>query len=134
MAILGFPSTAIIGNLDWTGTSSNLSASANFVAYGQSLVSIGTNGPNGSSYIAGDISGWQISTDDEACVLTVGTDGNGISLLSNGPASFVSEMSMSVQAASTLSIEATENLNLTGGNIISGGVNITSPKTIEGIC
>lgn len=126
MAILGFPSSAIIGNLDWTGSSSNLSASTNFVAYGGDLVSIETDGPYFPSKIRGDLYGWKIHTDDEGCFISVGTDATGMSLYSNAEIGISSLLAANVNSNQNVNITATEILNLTGGNAISGGVNIFS--------
>jgi hypothetical protein len=75
MAILGFPSSAIIGNLDWTGYSSSLVASSSF--------QVTTTGPQTNSVFTADTFGFTLSTDNSSNYITVGTDYAGIAIVSN---------------------------------------------------
>lgn len=124
MAILGFPSTAIIGDLDWTGANVDLAAS-DFI---QIFCSVGTEitapGPIANSSISVTSgNGVTLATDDEASLLRLNVNGAGIAMATDGP--------MNIGSTANVNVTATETLSLTGGNLISGGVSITTPQILH---
>lgn len=122
MAILGFPSTAIIGDLVWTGTNVSLAASNNVSISSNSSMSLSAAGPLASSFFSIGQYGIGFSTDDEVTLVTIGVNGAGIGMATDGP--------MNIGSTANVSVTATETLSLTGGNIISGGVSITTPQVL----
>lgn len=124
MAILGFPSTAIIGNLDWTGTSSALSASGDILLSTGGLLDF-QSGSGINIEAAGTVFVSSVGSMTFSAVgpLSIGSVNDELNLTSNA----LSELSSN----GNVSVTATEMLTLTGGNIISGGVSITTPQILN---
>lgn len=124
MAILGFPSSAIIGDLDWTGTNVDLAASDFVQIFGYVGTQITAPGPIADSSInVTSSNGVTLSTDDESSLLRLNVNAGGIIMATDGP--------MNIGSTANVSVNATETLNITGGNLISGGVSITTPQVLN---